>query len=577
MSTDRHIFLCATYLPPAESPYYNEETFSILQDEICHFQTKGNVLICGDLNARTGNEPDFVNTQGDKYITNTCHSLPSYHLRKNYDNFTNKSGKILLQLCQSLGLYIVNGRIRGDSFGCYTFNSFLGNSTVDYFITDIDQVHLRAFTVSPQTPLSDHCNITLYLKRSQNNEICRQPSHLLRLHKSYKWTKNSKENYQSAIESQTIKLLLDKFIINTYPQNKVGINLALKDITDIFHQSASMCNLKKSKRKPKNTNEKWFDDECKRIRTTVRNLSNKKHRDPDNQELRLQYHEALKVYKQTLKAKKEEHTEQLFQTMEESINTNNFWKNWNTLYRPQKEELAIQNENTWRTHFENLYKTIETNPARNEIKTKLEILKEKIKDNQNPLDFPITENELTDRLHALKPNKACGIDGILNEMIKYTNDKFKTAITKLFNIVLSVGYFPDTWNQGLITPIFKQGDKFEPNNYRGICVNSNLGKIFCSIINIRLQNFLKTHKILEKSQIGFLPKHRTSDHIYTLHTIIDKHVHQNKTKIFACFIDFEKAFDSIWHEGLFLKLLENGIGGKTFDLISNMYKKIHVL
>ncbi len=137
---------------------------------------------------------------------------------------------------------------------------------------------------------------------------------------------------------------------------------------------------------------------------------------------------------------------------------------------------------------------------------------------------------------------------------------------------LSVGYFPDTWNQGLITPIFKQGDKFEPNNYRGICVNSNLGKIFCSVINIRLQNFLKTHKILEKSQIGFLPKHRTSDHIYTLHTIIDKHVHQNKTKIFACFIDFEKAFDSIWHEGLFLKLLENGIGGKTFDLISTMYK-----
>ncbi len=199
VSMDRHIFLCATYLPPAESPYYNEDTFSILQDEICHFQTKGNVLICGDLNARTGNEPDFVNTQGDKCITNTCPSLPSYHLRNNYDNFTNKSGKSLLQLCQSLGLYIVNGRIRGDSFGCYTFNYFLGNSTVDYFITDIDQVHLRAFTVSPQTPLSAHCNITLYLKPAQNKGVCRQPSHLLNLQQSYKWTKHSKENYQSAI------------------------------------------------------------------------------------------------------------------------------------------------------------------------------------------------------------------------------------------------------------------------------------------------------------------------------------------------------------------------------------------
>ncbi len=40
VSTDRHIFLCATYLPPAESPYYNEETFSILQDEICHSRQK---------------------------------------------------------------------------------------------------------------------------------------------------------------------------------------------------------------------------------------------------------------------------------------------------------------------------------------------------------------------------------------------------------------------------------------------------------------------------------------------------------------------------------------------------------
>ncbi len=72
--TDRHILLCATYFPPAESPYYNEETFSILQDEICHFQTKGNVLICGDLNARTGNELDI---QGDKYINTICPHITS--------------------------------------------------------------------------------------------------------------------------------------------------------------------------------------------------------------------------------------------------------------------------------------------------------------------------------------------------------------------------------------------------------------------------------------------------------------------------------------------------------------------
>ncbi len=69
-----------------------------------------------------------------------------------------------------------------------------------------------------------------------------------------------------------------------------------------------------------------------------------------------------------------------------------------------------------------------------------------------------------------------------------------------------------------------------------------------------------------------MPKQRTSDHIYTLHTLIQKHVQQKKQgKIFGCFIDFQKAFDSVWHNGLFLKLIESGIGGRTYDIIKDIY------
>ncbi|CDQ95104.1 unnamed protein product [Oncorhynchus mykiss] len=151
-------------------------------------------------------------------------------------------------------------------------------------------------------------------------------------------------------------------------------------------------------------------------------------------------------------------------------------------------------------------------------------------------------------------------------MLKLTSANFQLAILKLFNLILGVGYFPDIWNQGLKSPIFKNGDKFDLNNSRGICVNSNQGKVFCSIINV-----------LSKSQIGYIPKHRTTDHIYTLNTLIDKHVHQNNTKIYACFIDFQKAFDSIWHTAalmlhtLFYKVIESGVGGKTYDIIKSMY------
>lgn len=200
------------------------------------------------------------------------------------------------------------------------------------------------------------------------------------------------------------------------------------------------------------------------------------------------------------------------------------------------------------------------------------MLEHSIKDNQNPLDFPITHEELAQKLKTLKPKKSCGFDSIRSEMLKNCNAELQRAVLKLFNIILKWGYFPDTWNKGLITPIHKNGDKLDPNNFRGICVSSNLGKLFNSILNNRLLNFLNEHNVLSKGQIGFLPNHRTTDHIYTLHTLINENVNQTKNgKIFACFIDFKKAFDSIWHEGLYYRLLQSGVGGKVYDLIKSMY------
>ncbi len=115
---------------------------------------------------------------------------------------------------------------------------------------------------------------------------------------------------------------------------------------------------------------------------------------------------------------------------------------------------------------------------------------------------------------------------------------------------------------------------FPYNNIYIICYHysSNLGKLFSSILNNRIVNFLNEHNVLSPCQIGFLPNYRTTDHIYSLHTLINKHVKQTKNgKMFAYFIDFKKAFDSIWHNGLYYKLLQSGVRGKVYDIIKSMY------
>ena len=155
-------------------------------------------------------------------------------------------------------------------------------------------------------------------------------------------------------------------------------------------------------------------------------------------------------------------------------------------------------------HFKNLYSNIpiKSDSEQNQITENLNKLELAIKDSQNPL---ITEKQVEEKLNNLKPKKSSGIDGILNEMLKHSSRKIRLAILKLFNLIMSVGSFPDVWNRGLVTPIFKNGNKSDPDNYRGICVNSNLGKVFCSIINSILIDLHMKDNILSKSQIGFIP------------------------------------------------------------------------
>ena len=120
----------------------------------------------------------------------------------------------------------------------------------------------------------------------------------------------------------------------------------------------------------------------------------------------------------------------------------------------------------------------------------------------------------------------------------------------------------------MLTPVHKKGSSNCPDNYRGIAVSNHLCKLLCSILNNRLSEFTEENKCIPKNQIGFKPGSRTSDHILTLKTIIDKYINKLPRKyLFTCFVDFKSAFDTVWRLALFYKLLKCGIGGNYLSLI----------
>ena len=64
--------------------------------------------------------------------------------------------------------------------------------------------------------------------------------------------------------------------------------------------------------------------------------------------------------------------------------------------------------------------------------------------------------------------------------------------------------------------------------------------------------------------------------MFILKTLVDKYTQKSQkngktNKLFTCFIDLKKAFDTVWHEGLLLKLQKAGIDGKMYSILKSMY------
>ena len=95
------------------------------------------------------------------------------------------------------------------------------------------------------------------------------------------------------------------------------------------------------------------------------------------------------------------------------------------------------------------------------------------------------------------------------------------TLVSLFCGILLFGELPNQWSVGVIKPLHKRGDVHNPANYRPITLLSCFSKLFTSILNTRLSNFVESQAILGWEQIGFRRGHSTLDHVITLKSIVD--------------------------------------------------------
>ena len=581
------IYLGIAYIVPENSPIhalYNTDLFQTLEEDIMFFSDKGCVFLAGDLNARSSNKRDYVDLLNGR--SNETHATGSIPLpRVSQDKGVNRFGDLLLDVCKYTDMRIVNGRLHNDahvgSFTCMTAN---GESLVDYLLTSHENYNLiQDFTVLPFNEFSNHAPLSFSFRtqvRGTNQRDKTPEGH------SVRWNDEKRELFRARLSERVpVCIYAVEELQDTNSQE--NINRITSIITDcitsaddtLFNKKHATCNKSVFKQHHRAATDRaaWYDKECKTKKSIINKCLDTYNRSKTAQNRKVVL-KARKDYKYFCRKRKQRFQRERCLKMDDMRRNNpkGFWK-----YFKKKPNSSSGKNNVSLEQFFEYFKDLAS--SNNQIVD--EDVEHFLRDFDNEhdhngggskfegLDEHISQEEIVRCIKQLSRNKSPGKDNLLNEYFVESIELLIVPLEILFNNVLDSGCFPSQWTEGIIVPLHKKGPEDDPKNYRGITLISCLGKLFTSVINQRIINWSTANEISTDAQFGFKAGHSTIDAIFVLQNLIQRSF-KNKKRLYCAFIDLQRAFDSVYRNALWYKLIKYGIDGKLLKLLRSMYNSV---
>ena len=568
--------MCHIYVPPSDSRVTsssNIDMYDDLEQHIIRYNDLGKVFVCGDLNGRTAEADDFFEfdrfLDSDSFFSNTSSNIPP---RSNKDRVLDYYGRYLLELCQSTGLLIANGRIFGDqNSGKYTFCSHQGQSTVDYLLMNYcDFESLSHFDILDLNEFSDHAPLTFNFHLNEPNI---QPQNFnsktnVEISRKIIWDNAKVDDFKNSLanENDYIEKLTTDVSNESIDDVVKNFSHFLHDKAfDIFGKTYSNNKINHNKR----NNKKWFDDNCKNAKHEFKRARNLFNRDKNDQSRVIFTRARTKYNRAKNKAQKcfkQEEGRRLNDMAKKD--SRKFWKHIKKSYKKTNSPSTSLNVEQLHDHFKTLFGE-QTEPNANTEPNR------DMNPNDEILDFEFTESELRTAVFSQNNNKSPGIDNIPSEIIKASYAFISPFLLSLYNKMYNNGEYPNSWGESIIYPIFKKGDVNDAQNYRGITLINILAKIYSQLLLNRLTKWTAEYDKITNKQFGFQKGKSTTDCVFLLHSIISKCLNSGE-KLYCVFIDYEKCFDKIDRSYLWQKLLRENISCKFVKAIRSMYVSVRL-
>jgi hypothetical protein len=282
----------------------------------------------------------------------------------------------------------------------------------------------------------------------------------------------------------------------------------------------------------------------------------KKYKENKNDELAKSEWKRLKcLYKSMQKKKLMENSNNEVYKLEKhlSLNKMQFWSKvskWKKRQQPSNNGVNINLEK-FRQYYANIF-SHDNKPSNNiheEITVKVNEKLTDIKD--NIYDIRINSGDIMELAKTFKNNKACGIDFVSGEMLKHNiNMKVFELLAEAYTNILKYGFQIDKFNITVITPIPKKGKISDnPFDFRPISVSNTFCQLFEKILLKKTEHIFK----FNTCQFGYKPKTSCKHASFVVNEVLH-HYKKFKSPCYTTALDFSKAFDRMWRDGLFHKL-----------------------
>lgn len=502
--------ILSVYLPGGSK---GSEIDQHLRDDINKItKIRGNYYICGDFNA--------------KHREWNC-------------NVANKAGTILQDMSGEFMIY------SPDSPTYYPEDPKKSESTIDLMLSNsnLETTELRCTEA-----MSDHCAVYFQIKTSK---IDRTENTVYR----YDYRNANWKKFKSYIARR-----IEDNICENYCSTAEEIENHISILSNLIMQARNL-SVKKKKINFKSTR---LTPEIKDLIKTKRSLRRRWQRSRDNQ-IKAELNILQKIINENIKELKNKNWNKRLSEIKPSNQT--VWRiakhckkgtksmppltSSEKTFITNKEKASVLSEYFRSTHENPLEQNDpeHTQEVNNTVKEALE---------QNNEDSPeLTDvNEILSIVRNLKNPKAPGLDDVNNILIKNLPPKGFEYLKYIINSCLKLNHFPKIWKHAKVIPIPKPGKPAnEVSSYRPISLLSSISKILERVLLNRINEHIEDNNIIPNQQCGFRTGRSTSHQLIKVIKTAKENIKMKKSTGMI-FLDVEKAFDRVWHNGLLYKMLK---------------------